>query len=138
MGAFVAVAQQRPAPAAQAGDGVEHEEGGQAVGSHPAAPVHQAVEQAHEGWAAFDEGAKAGGTAKAKGVTILGHLNVAGRIAATASSLYARNLYAFVETMIDKETKALNVKWDDEIITATLLTRGGKTVHPAFSGKEGE
>ncbi|MCB1475829.1 MAG: Re/Si-specific NAD(P)(+) transhydrogenase subunit alpha [Rhodobiaceae bacterium] len=84
------------------------------------------------------EGAKAGGTAKVKGATILGHLNVAGRIAATASSLYARNLYAFVETMIDKETRALNVKWDDEIITATLLTRGGKTVHPAFSGKEGE
>ncbi len=40
------------------------------------------------------------------GVKIVGNLNVAGRLAATASSLYAKNLYAFVETLIDKETKA--------------------------------
>ena len=37
------------------------------------------------------------------GVKIVGHLNVPGRLAATASSLYARNLYAFVETLIDKD-----------------------------------
>ena len=50
------------------------------------------------------------------GVKIVGHLNVPGRLAATASSLYARNLFAFVETLIDKETKALAVKWDDELV----------------------
>ena len=37
------------------------------------------------------------------GVKIVGHLNVPGRLAATASSLYARNLYAFVETLVDKD-----------------------------------
>ena len=42
---------------------------------------------------------------------IVGYLNVPGRLAATASSLYARNLFAFVETLIDKDTKALAIDW---------------------------
>jgi H+-translocating NAD(P) transhydrogenase subunit alpha len=66
------------------------------------------------------------------GVKIVGHLNVPGRLAATASSLYAKNLYAFVETLVDKETKALAVKWDDELVKATCLTRDGAIVHTAF------
>ncbi|QFU15433.1 Re/Si-specific NAD(P)(+) transhydrogenase subunit alpha [Microvirga thermotolerans] len=66
------------------------------------------------------------------GVKIVGHLNVPGRLAATASSLYARNLYAFVETLVDKAAKTLAVKWDDELVKATCLTRGGAIVHPAF------
>ena len=69
------------------------------------------------------------------GVKIVGHLNVPGRLAASASALYARNLYAFVETLIDKETKELAVKWDDELVKATCLTRDGAIVHPAFQPK---
>jgi NAD(P) transhydrogenase subunit alpha len=71
----------------------------------------------------------------ANGVRVVGNLNVAGRIAATASSLYARNLYAFLETLIDKEKKALAVDWDDEIVKATCLTRDGAIVHPNFQAK---
>ncbi|MFL4986250.1 MAG: Re/Si-specific NAD(P)(+) transhydrogenase subunit alpha [Xanthobacteraceae bacterium] len=66
------------------------------------------------------------------GVKIVGHLNVPGRLPATASSLYARNLYAFVETLVDKSAKALAVKWDDELVQATCLTRDGHIIHPAF------
>jgi NAD(P) transhydrogenase subunit alpha len=69
------------------------------------------------------------------GVHIVGHLNVPGRLAATASSLYAKNLLAFVETMVDKETKTLAPKWDDELVKATLLTRDGEIVHPNFLPK---
>ena len=68
------------------------------------------------------------------GVKVLGATNVAGRLAATASQLYAKNLLAFVETMIDKETKALAINWDDELVKATLLTKGGVVVHPNFGG----
>jgi H+-translocating NAD(P) transhydrogenase subunit alpha len=67
-------------------------------------------------------------------VKVLGALNVPGRLAATASQLYAKNLFAFVETMIDKETKALAIKWDDELVKATNLTKGGAIVHPNFGG----
>ncbi|MDB5510172.1 MAG: transhydrogenase subunit alpha [Hyphomicrobiales bacterium] len=69
------------------------------------------------------------------GVRIVGHLNVPGRLAATASSLYAKNLMAFVETMIDKDTKTLSPNWDDELVKATLLTRDGAIVHPNFLPK---
>ena len=68
------------------------------------------------------------------GVKIVGYSNVT-RLAATASALYARNLFAFVETMIDKSTKALAVNWDDELVKATCLTRGGAIVHPNFQPK---
>jgi NAD(P) transhydrogenase subunit alpha len=69
------------------------------------------------------------------GVKIVGHLNVAGRIAATASSLYAKNLFSFLETLVSKETKELAINWDDELVRATLLTRDGAVVHPNFLPK---
>jgi H+-translocating NAD(P) transhydrogenase subunit alpha len=69
------------------------------------------------------------------GVRIVGHLNMPGRLAATSSALYAKNLYAFVETMIDKKEKKLAVNWDDELVKATLLTRDGAVVHPNFQPK---
>ena len=65
------------------------------------------------------------------GVKIVGYSNVT-RIPSSASALYARNLYAFVETLIDKETKSLAVNWEDELVKATCLTRGDAIVHPAF------
>jgi NAD(P) transhydrogenase subunit alpha len=79
------------------------------------------------------EGAVAGQeTVMPNGVRILGHSNTAGRIAASASALYARNLLNFVETLIDKTTKAVSPNWDDELVRATLLTRDGAVVHPNF------
>jgi NAD(P) transhydrogenase subunit alpha len=81
------------------------------------------------------EAAKPGEVAEHNGVKIVGHLNVPGRLAATASSLYARNLYAFVETLVDKTSKQLAVKWDDELVKATCLTRDGAIVHTAFQPK---
>jgi NAD(P) transhydrogenase subunit alpha len=79
------------------------------------------------------EGVVAGQAAQVGPVTVLGYANVAGRLAATASALYAKNLAAFLEPMLGKGTLA--VDWDDEIVKATLLTRGGRVVHPAFAPK---
>jgi NAD(P) transhydrogenase subunit alpha len=79
------------------------------------------------------EGAVAGQVVVAGNARIIGHTNVPGRIASTASALYARNLYAFVETLIDKTTKTIAIKADDELVKATQLTRDGAVVHPQFS-----
>ena len=81
------------------------------------------------------EGAKPGEVVDADGVKIVGYTNVAARVAASASSLYARNLFSFVETLIDKSSKALAVNWDDELVKATLLTKDGAVVHPNFQPK---
>jgi NAD(P) transhydrogenase subunit alpha len=74
----------------------------------------------------------------ANGVKIVGHLNVPGRLAATSSSLYAKNLFNFLETMIDKAAGRLEVKWEDELVKATNLTRDGAVVHPNFMPKVAE
>ena len=80
--------------------------------------------------------AKAGETVMtANGVKIIGHLNVPGRVPASASALYAKNLFSFLETMIDKTTNALAINWEDELVKATNLTRDGAIVHPAFQPK---
>jgi H+-translocating NAD(P) transhydrogenase subunit alpha len=68
------------------------------------------------------------------GVRIFGPLNLAGAISVNASSLYAKNLYAFLETLIDKKEKTLAVNWDDEIVKGTLIARDGKIVHPSLQG----
>ena len=66
-------------------------------------------------------------------VRIVGHLNVPGRVAASASLLYAKNLYAFLETMVDKAAKALAINRGDELVKATMLTDDGGVVHPSFA-----
>jgi H+-translocating NAD(P) transhydrogenase subunit alpha len=81
------------------------------------------------------EGVKADAISEVGGVKIIGYSNVPGRLAATASSLYAKNLYAFLEILIDKKTKALAINWDDEIVKATALTRDGAIIHPNFKPK---
>ncbi|MDB5549617.1 MAG: pntA [Tardiphaga sp.] len=81
------------------------------------------------------EGARPGEIVVINGVKIVGYTNVAGRVAASASSLYARNLFSFIETLIDKSTKALAVNWDDDLVKATALTRDGAVIHPNFQPK---
>lgn len=64
------------------------------------------------------------------GVTISGPINLAGSLPINASSLYARNLAAFVELMLNKQEKALAVDWNDELIQGTLIAKDGAIVHP--------
>jgi len=71
-------------------------------------------------------------TIEHNGVAIAGPLNLAGGVPVNASSLYAKNLLAFLETMIDKKEKAMKVNWDDEIVKGTLVAKDGKIVHPAL------
>ena len=79
--------------------------------------------------------AKADEIANVGGVKIIGYRNVPGRIAASASSLYAKNLLAFLQILIDQKNKTLAVDWNDEIVRATALTRDGAVIHPNFSSK---
>jgi NAD(P) transhydrogenase subunit alpha len=81
------------------------------------------------------EGVKADAVAETGAVKIVGYRNVPGRLAATASSLYAKNLLAFLDVLIDKKTKAVAINWDDDIVKATALTRDGAVVHPNFKPK---
>lgn len=85
------------------------------------------------------EGVVAGQVADVEGVRVIGFSNMAGRVAASASALYAKNLVTFLETMVNKETKSVVLNLEDELIKATMLTFAGDVVHPAFGGaKKGD
>ena len=77
-------------------------------------------------------GAKPDQIVEIGGVKVVGYANLAGRIAADASNLYARNLLAFAGLLFNKDG-ALAPDFDDEILKAALLTHGGAVVHPAFA-----
>ena len=75
------------------------------------------------------EGSRAGEVVEVHGVRIIGHRNVASRLAADASALYSRNVYNLIAAFWDKD--AGKVVWapEDEIVKGVTLTRGGAVVH---------
>jgi len=83
------------------------------------------------------EGAVADQITDVEGVKVIAYANMPGRVAASASLLYAKNLMTFLETMISKETKALNINPDDELVKATMLTHAGQVVHANFKPEAG-
>jgi NAD(P) transhydrogenase subunit alpha len=75
------------------------------------------------------EGAVAGEIVERHGVLIVAHRNVASRLAADASALYARNLLNFLAAFWNKETGRPLLPDEDELTKAIRLTRGGRIVH---------
>jgi len=69
------------------------------------------------------------------GVKLVGYINVPARLPRDATALFARNVFNFLSPHIDKESKALNFKWDDETVQGTLVTRDGKVVNPMLAGE---
>ena len=75
------------------------------------------------------EGAKPGEIVTTKnGVHIVGHLNWPSRMAADASSMFARNLKAFLP-LVTAEDGSFAPNWDDEIIQGCALTKDGEIIH---------
>ena len=66
-----------------------------------------------------------GKTVVKHGVTLIGETNIASRVAADASALYARNLFDFLKLIIDKDG-ALNIDMADDIVAACLMTQAGE------------
>lgn len=78
---------------------------------------------------------EAGKVVVKNGVTLVGHKNVPSRLATDASSLYSRNILNLLGLLIDKESKSLNINWDDDVIKGIALTKGGAIIHPNFAPK---
>jgi len=55
------------------------------------------------------------------GVKIMGETNILNKLPISASSLYAKNMFNFVENLYDKENKKININLEDEIIEKTLI-----------------
>jgi len=65
------------------------------------------------------------------GVRILGPSNLPASMPGDASLLYSRNLWNLLQ-LVWKD-KALAIPESDDVVMGTLLTRGGKVVHPAIA-----
>ena len=55
------------------------------------------------------------------GVKIMGESNILNKLPISASNLYAKNVFNFVDNLIDKENKKININLEDEIIEKTLI-----------------
>ena len=69
-----------------------------------------------------------GMTIREHGVTILGPQNLPAMVPFHSSHMYAKNLQSFLSLLIDKEGKLVQ-EFSDEILTTTLLVRGGEVCH---------
>ena len=57
------------------------------------------------------------------GVKVIGAKNILNSLALTASNLYAKNLFNFVNNLYDKEKKDIYINKEDEIINKTLINK---------------
>ena len=71
------------------------------------------------------------------GVRVIGFENLPGRVAVDASTLYARNLHAFVQLMfqyadqVAAEAGAAPPEVKDDILDAARVVRGGSVTFPS-------
>ena len=55
------------------------------------------------------------------GVKIMGESNILNKLPVSASSLYAKNMFNFVENLLDRESKKVKLNFEDEIIEKTII-----------------
>ena len=88
------------------------------------------IEEMQAGSVIYDLAASQGGNSELtevgdivdfNGVKIMGETNILNKLPATASSLYAKNMFNFISNLYDKDKKNININLDDEIIAKTLI-----------------
>ncbi|HAL94997.1 MAG TPA: Re/Si-specific NAD(P)(+) transhydrogenase subunit alpha [Chitinophagaceae bacterium] len=62
------------------------------------------------------------------GVSIIGASSLPATLSADASKLYGKNLYNFLQLLLDKNN-ALVLNWDDDLVKGSCITHEGKIVH---------
>ena len=54
-------------------------------------------------------------------ILVIGEKNILNKLPVSASSLYSKNVFNFVDNLFDKEHKKININLEDEIIEKTLI-----------------
>lgn len=67
-----------------------------------------------------------------RGVKVIAYRNIPSRIPQDASRLYARNIFSFLDFLLDKDNPQITLNQEDEIIKGTLLTHQGNIAHDLF------
>ena len=78
----------------------------------------------------YDLAASQGGNAEltkvneiveSNGVKIMGETNILNKLPVSASNLYSKNLFNFINNLFDKEKKSFEINLEDEIINKTII-----------------
>ena len=56
-----------------------------------------------------------------KGVKIMGEANILNKLPLSASNLYAKNMYNFIDNLFNKDKKTFEINLEDEIIAKTMV-----------------
>ncbi len=75
------------------------------------------------------EGSELDRVVEINGVKVVGQGNLPSQVARNASDMYSNNLFNLIEHFWDNEARALNFDPEDEIASASVITRGGAIVH---------
>ena len=51
----------------------------------------------------------------------MGESNILNKLPVSASNLYSKNMFNFVQNLLDKENRKININLEDEIINNTLI-----------------
>jgi NAD(P) transhydrogenase subunit alpha len=78
---------------------------------------------------------EAGKNVRKHGVLLIGHRNLPATLPADASMMYSRNVMALLGDIIKKGELVLDL--EDEVVKGSLLTHGGKVIHPGIAGQLG-
>ena len=70
----------------------------------------------------------------ADGVKIVGYDNLPGELPKDASTLFAKNLLNFLSPHVNKESKSLELDWEDDPVKNTLVTKDGSVVNEIVKG----
>ena len=70
----------------------------------------------------------------ADGVKIVGYDNLPGELPKDASTLFAKNLLNCLSPHVNKESKSLELDWEDETVKNTLVTKDGAVVNEIVKG----
>ena len=88
------------------------------------------IEVMQSGSVIYDLAASQGGNSEltkvnqiidSNGVKIMGEANILNKLPVSASNLYAKNMYNFVNNLYDKENKKFKINLEDEIIQKTMV-----------------
>lgn len=67
------------------------------------------------------------------GVQVVGNSQLAAAMPSDASKLYGKNVFNFLQLIIDK-TGQLNLNFDDDLVKGTCITHNGQIIHERVAG----
>ncbi len=80
------------------------------------------------------EGSKPDETVIINGVKIIGDTNITAKLAFDSSALFARNIFNFINTFFNKESKQIEFNYNDDLVKGSCVTKNKEIIHPILKG----